>query len=296
MEDAPNNILCMDSVPLRPLPTADSPGEEPSDAPCLRLRTGGDGPELDAELAAARGSPDADDRGCQTEPLAAGTRLPTPHGNGHVPRDQIVEALLFASDAPLSTARLSELIGDCTPGSMERDIDALNEKYEQAGLSFRIVPIAHGYQMMTLPRFRKWLDRLNQQRATSRLSEAALETLAVVAYRQPVIRADIEAIRGVACGEVLARLRELGLVRIVGRAEVIGRPILYGTTHRFLQVFGLSDLQDLPPMEAFRIKSVTRPCEEIEPVKPPSGTASAAGSRESSPGCDPDGDGLHPRR
>jgi segregation and condensation protein B len=92
------------------------------------------------------------------------------------------------------------------------------------------------------------------QRAQTRLSPAALETLSIIAYKQPIIRADIEAIRGVAVGEVLNRLREMGLVRIVGRAEVVGRPLLYGTTKKFLDVFGLADLEDLPPLEALNLR------------------------------------------
>ena len=101
------------------------------------------------------------------------------------------------------------------------------------------------------------------------MSQAALETLSIVAYKQPVIRANVEAIRGVACGEVIARLRDMGLVRVLGRAEVVGRPLLYGTTRRFLNVFGLADIDDLPPMEALRLKSASKPVEEVEPVTPP---------------------------
>lgn len=168
--------------------------------------------------------------------------------------EQILEALLFAADTPLSLTRLTELVGDGSSMQIRLHLAALNDKYTAAGLSFRIESIARGYQMMTLPRYQPWLARLNQQRSQTRLSPAALETLSVVAYKQPVIRADIEAIRGVACGEVLGRLRELGLVRIVGRAEVIGRPLMYGTTKKFLDSFGLADLDDLPPIEALTLR------------------------------------------
>ena len=167
--------------------------------------------------------------------------------------EQIIEALLFSADAPLSTGRLAELVG-CRPVEARLHIAALNDKYVMAGLSFRIEAIANGYQMMTLPRFQPWLEQLNRQRRQTRMSPAALEALSIVAYKQPIIRADVEAIRGVACGEVLNRLRELGMVRIVGRAEVIGRPLLYGTTKKFLDVFGLADLDDLPPMEALTLR------------------------------------------
>jgi segregation and condensation protein B len=178
---------------------------------------------------------------------------------------QIIEALLFASDAPLSLTRLTELVGGCTPVEVRLHIAALNDTYVAAGLSFRIESIARGYRMLTLPRFQPWLARLNQQRSQTRLSPAALETLSIVAYKQPIIRADIEAIRGVACGEVLNRLRDMGLVRIAGRAEVVGRPLMYATTRKFLDTFGLADVDDLPPMEAL---SIRRPPAAAEPEMP----------------------------
>lgn len=183
--------------------------------------------------------------------------------------EQIIEALLFSSDTPLSAARLAEVVGCCTPAAARKHIDGLNEKYAQAGLSFRIEAIARGYQMMTLPDVRAWVAKLHKQRSETRLSAAALETLSIIAYKQPVIRADVEAIRGVACSEVVARLRDMGLVRVLGRAEVVGRPLLYGTTKKFLDVFGLTDLDDLPPMEALELRRGSKPVAEVEPVPPP---------------------------
>lgn len=181
---------------------------------------------------------------------------------------QTIEALLFSSDVPLSAARLADIVESCTPGAVKKHIASLNEKYTRAGLSFRIEEIARGYQMMTLPDFKPWIAKLNKQRAETRLSAAAMETISIVAYKQPVIRADVEAIRGVACGEVISRLRDMGLVRVLGRAEIVGRPLLYGTTRKFLDVFGLADLDDLPPMEALTLKSASKPIEEVEPVAP----------------------------
>ncbi len=172
---------------------------------------------------------------------------------------QIVEALLFASDAPLSAAKLAELSGVGTPRVIEELVDELNTKYELAGLSFRVERIARGFQLLTRPTFHRWLARLDKHRAQSRLSAAAMEALAIVAYKQPIIRADVEAIRGVACGEVLSRLREMGLIKIVGRAEIVGRPILYGTTKKFLDVFGLGDLDDLPPMDSLQLRRTPAP-------------------------------------
>jgi len=177
------------------------------------------------------------------------------------PLDKIVEALLFASDAPLSAARLADLVGGCSVTEVRLAIADLNDKYVAAGLTFRIEHIARGYQMMTQPQYDEWLAKLNKHRSQTRLTGAALETLAIVAYKQPIIRADVEAIRGVACGDVLNRLREMGLVRVIGRAEVVGRPLLYGTTRKFLDVFGLADLDDLPPMEALQLRRRTVPDE-----------------------------------
>jgi segregation and condensation protein B len=176
---------------------------------------------------------------------------------------RVVEALLFASDAPLSAARLVELVGAGTQTHIRLAIAELNDQYTIAGMAFRIEEIARGYQMMTLAEYRPYLAKLNRQRAETRLSDAALETLSVIAYKQPVIRADIEAIRGVACGDQVARLRELGLVRLVGRAEVVGRPMLYGTTRKFLDLFGLADLDDLPPMEALKLRPALREKPEV---------------------------------
>ena len=187
-----------------------------------------------------------------------------------------IEALLFASDAPLSANKLAELVEEATAGQVRAHIEALNVKYEQAGLTFRIEAIARGYQMMSLPEYRPWIARMHTQRDDTRLTPAALEALSIIAYKQPVIRADIDAIRGVNSGEVISRLRELGLVRVVGRAEIVGRPLLYGTTRKFLDTFGLGDLHDLPPMEALSIKEArSKPHAEVEPVAPPIAAAGA---------------------
>ena len=169
-----------------------------------------------------------------------------------------VEALLFSTNAPLKARKIAELIGIGDAGDVKKHIETLNERYERSGASFRIVPIAKGYQMHTLAEYAPWVSKLNKARADSRLSTAALETLAIVAYKQPSLRADIEAIRGVAVGEMLVRLRELNLVRIVGRAEEIGRPLLYGTTDRFLTVFGIASLKDLPPLDDDADRAVPR--------------------------------------
>jgi segregation and condensation protein B len=163
--------------------------------------------------------------------------------------ESVVEAVLFASDESLSAERLTGIAEVGSVKQIRECIETLNTRYEQSGSSFRIEQIAGGYQMMTLPKYNPWLKKLLRNRADSKFSPAALETLAIIAYKQPIIRADIEAIRGVAAGEVLRSLMYKGLVKIVGRAEVIGRPMLYGTTRKFLEIFGLNSIKDLPKAE-----------------------------------------------
>lgn len=166
---------------------------------------------------------------------------------------QVVEAILFVSDTALTLPKIVSMLGVGSARDVKKHIEELNKRYVKEGATFRIEKIAGGYQMLTLPQFNTWLRRLRESRQDSRFSAAALETLSVVAYKQPVTRADIEAIRGVAAGEMLNRLRELNLVKIVGRAEDVGRPMLYGTTKRFLEVFGLASLDELPQVEQMQI-------------------------------------------
>ena len=163
----------------------------------------------------------------------------------------VVEAVLFASDEPLTVARLANIVGVETR-QVRQHIDTLNEKYQANEHAFRIEQIAGGFQMLTLSPFNTWLKKLLRARNDSKLSPAALETLAIIAYKQPIIRADIEAIRGVAVGEMIRGLMFKGLVKIVGRAEVLGRPMLYGTTKKFLEIFGLNTLKDLPKIEELK--------------------------------------------
>ncbi len=125
----------------------------------------------------------------------------------------------------------------------------MNESYEATGRVFRIRPVADGWQVLTEPDVAPVLARQLALRQQTRLSQAALETLSIIAYRQPVLRAEIEAIRGVACGEVLRGLLERRLIRIAGRAEELGRPMLYGTTRDFMRAFGLSSIEDLPAVD-----------------------------------------------
>jgi segregation and condensation protein B len=166
--------------------------------------------------------------------------------------ESVIEAVLFASDEPLSAQRLVNIVDTGSVKQVRQCVENLNSKYEDGNFAFRIEQLAGGYQMMTLSTYNIWLKKLLRARTDTKLSQAALETLAIISYKQPVIRADIEAIRGVAAGEMIRSLMYKGLVKIVGRAEVLGRPMLYGTTRKFLDSFGLNTLKDLPKIEELK--------------------------------------------
>jgi segregation and condensation protein B len=182
-------------------------------------------------------------------------------GGGETVRESPVarlEAVLFLAREPLTSRKLAQL-ADLADGTAARTlVRGLNRFYDKEGCAFRVVQVAGGYQLMTRPQFAPWLRRLHRSAVEVRLSAPALETLAVVAYRQPVLRVTIEAIRGVQCGEILRQLMERDLVRIAGRSEELGRPFLYGTTRRFLQVFGLRTLEELPRHEWFDLPETAR--------------------------------------
>jgi len=168
-----------------------------------------------------------------------------------------LEAVLFLGREPIPSRKLAQLANLADATQARTLIHRLNRSYDARGTAFRVEEIAGGYQLMTRPKFGAWLRRLQEGPRETRLSGPALETLAVVAYRQPVVRAGIEAIRGVQCGEVLRQLMERDLVRIVGRSSELGRPYLYGTTKRFLELFGLRSLTDLPHAE--RLAAIVPP-------------------------------------
>jgi segregation and condensation protein B len=169
----------------------------------------------------------------------------------------LLEALLLSTHHPLTAGRLAELLDLDSTKPVRRAVKALNEQYEIGGRAFRIEQVAGGFQILTLPEFGDALKKLHQREADAKLTKPALETLAIIAYKQPILRADIEAIRGCACGETIRSLMEKHLVKIAGRAEEPGRPILYGTTKRFLELFGLNSLRDLPQSEAGKPNPLT---------------------------------------
>ncbi len=169
-----------------------------------------------------------------------------------MPLPQVLEALLFSSDVPLSLGKLAETVGLDSTKPVKAALEGLNKSYEERQAAFRIEERAGGMQLLTLPQYGEYVERLVRKKDEGRLTPASLETLAIIAYKQPILRVDVEAIRGVACGEVIRTLMEHNLVKIVGRAEVIGRPMLYGTTRYFLEVFGLANIRDLPKAEMLK--------------------------------------------
>jgi len=192
-----------------------------------------------------------------------------------------LEAILFSAREPLPGRRLAELAGLPDATAVRTLIRRLNAEYDSCGAAFRVFEVAGGYQLLTRPELARYIRMLLGEIAEPglALSPAALETLTIVAYRQPVVRAEIEAIRGAYCGEVLRQLEEEDLIRVVGRAEELGRPFLYGTTKRFLEVFGLRDLQDLPKLPP--IPGQAKTTSEVDgPVKEAPASASGENSAE----------------
>jgi segregation and condensation protein B len=164
-------------------------------------------------------------------------------------RQMRLEAVLFLAKAPLSARKLSQLAHLADATEARTLVRQLNRIYDDFGRAIRVEQVGGGFRMLTRPALAPWLARLGHLPPPVRLSTPMMETLAVVAYRQPVSRASVEAVRGVACGELLRQLMERDLVRIVGRSEELGRPYLYGTTNRFLQLFGLPNAEALPPIQ-----------------------------------------------
>ncbi len=157
----------------------------------------------------------------------------------------IIESLLFAADEPLSTDKLKSILETVEVREIRAALAQLQADYDQRGGGFGLFEVAGGWQLRSRPEYHEWIKRLLQP-SPQRLSKAALETLALIAYRQPIIRADIEHIRGVDCGGVLRQLMERKLIRVLGRREIPGRPLIYATTRAFLELFDLKDLKDLP--------------------------------------------------
>jgi segregation and condensation protein B len=159
-----------------------------------------------------------------------------------------VEALVLASPEPISSRKITQVLEEATSAQVNQAVSELNEKYSESGSSFRIRELAGGYQYYILPEYVGYVDELFTRRRKMRLTRAALETVAIIAYRQPVTKAEIEHIRGVASDGVIQNLMEKGMITIKGRANTVGRPLQYGTTNEFLKFFGLKNIDELPKM------------------------------------------------
>jgi len=191
----------------------------------------------------------------------------------------IIESLLFVCDAPLSLERMKSILGFADIKDIRNALERLSEEYENRKGGFFLREAAGGYQLCTRPEYKEWIKRLSPS-VQPRFSRAAMETLAIIAWKQPVIRSDIEHIRGgVDCGGVIRILLERRLIRILGRKEIPGRPLIYGTTRQFLEIFDLKDLKDLPsPRE---IEELGNALPETAPRVPPDDMKAAADSENS---------------
>lgn len=162
---------------------------------------------------------------------------------------QALEAVLFTSDDPLTLSKLKDIVPEAKPEEIKEALAQLKADYDATGRAFALEEIAGGYQLLTRPQHADIIAKLRKAKADRKLSSAALETLAIIAYKQPIKRVDLEAIRGAASGELIRALMERNLVKIAGREDVPGSPLQYGTTKDFLDTFGLKALEDLPRPE-----------------------------------------------
>jgi len=164
----------------------------------------------------------------------------------------VVEALIFASSKPLTPAEIRKVTKVLTVGQIEKIVAELKEDYQTTGRCFELLEIAGGYELSTRREFAPWILKIELQRKARQATQSALETLAILAYKQPLTRAEIEALRGVDTSGVLNTLMEKNFIKITGKKEVPGRPFMYGTTEKFLEHFGLKELRDLPSIDEIR--------------------------------------------
>lgn len=169
---------------------------------------------------------------------------------------QIVETLLFITDRPLKPSRIADVIDGVDARRVREMILEIQDDYLRRNSAIQVVEVGGGFQMSTKPEYGRWVRRLYNEKMTTKLSNAALETLAIIAYKQPITRAEMEAIRGVDVAGPLERLLERSLVRVVGKKDTVGRPLVYGTTDEFLRMFGLNKVSDLPDLQVFAAKSL----------------------------------------
>jgi segregation and condensation protein B len=202
------------------------------------------------------------------EAVPAAPVVPSPANDDDLLR-RALEGLLFITDRPLSAAELGKLVGVRDQDKIIGTVEELRRDLEAKNAGYRLIAVAEGWQMATRPELAPYMRKLFADRATMRLSTAAQETLSIIAYRQPLTRAEIEEIRGVEVIAALETLLEKGLTKVVGRKETVGRPLMYGTTSEFLRHFGLRSLEDLPPLDNFT------PAEDLPPSAAPADAAAA---------------------
>ncbi len=175
-----------------------------------------------------------------------------------------IEALLFVSGTPLSTDKLKNVLEEATTEQIEAQLQALRQEYDDRGAGVMLAEVAGGHQFATRPENAAWIRKFKSVKVSTKLSKPALETLAIVAYKQPLTRSEVEAIRGVNIGGIIRNLMERRLVKIVGKKDVPGKPTLYGTTLEFLQYFGLKDLSSMPTLKEFQeLEAVEEVMEEV---------------------------------
>jgi segregation and condensation protein B len=193
-----------------------------------------------------------------------------------------VETLLFITDQPIPVSRMASVVGEPDAERVGQAVASLRQDYEGRGSAVQVLEIAEGWQMATRPEYAAHVRKLYSEKMTMRLSSAALETLSIIAYKQPLTRAEIEEIRGVEVIAALESLLEKSLLRVVGRKDAVGRPLLYGTTPDFLRHFGLRSLLDLPPLDSFKVEPLPQPPAEasVPEEAPPAGQDAGPGARE----------------
>ncbi len=250
--------------------------------------------ELEAQIEEKMIAEDPSLRGSEaTEAISDSGLLRRPAPKGGTSRNdealspkRVLEALLFASSRPLTANEIRKVISGISPKQIETFVSELKEEYNRETRSFELIEIAGGYQIVTRKEYASWLARLELQKKLRQASRSALETLSILAYKQPITRAEIEDLRGVDISAVLSTLLERGFIKIVGKKEVPGRPFLYGTTEKFLEHFGLKALTELPPIQ--EIKSLVERAvkrEELIGNEPPSPPPSPpVGEREKGEG------------
>ena len=195
----------------------------------------------------------------------------------------VIESLIFVSESPLSLERIKEVLGEVSKKDVQRLLSELKADYEATQRGFTLEEVAEGFQFRTRPAHAEWVKRLKKTKPPG-MSQPALETLAIVAYRQPVVRTDVEKIRGVDSGGVLRTLLERKLIKILGKKDVPGRPLVYGTSKQFLEMFGLKDLASLPTLKDVEVLGSSPPEEPLPFTDPQASEADPTSAAESKVG------------